>query len=102
MDFAEESRVRFVRTHDGRSQIEGGDPDDVCVAGSESRSHPGKQSRPDEPGQNDGRRFQYRQDQGGRQHRTARIAESYDVKKLPTYRFEQMSGSTITTSSQRP
>ena len=79
MDFAEESRVRRVCADDRRSQIEGGDPDDVCVAGSGSRSYAREQSRPDESGQNDGRRFQHRQDLGGRQHRTARIAESSGV-----------------------
>src|SRR6266436_806919 len=54
MDFATEGRLRRVCADDRRSQIEGGDPDDVCVAGSGSRSYAPEQSSPNESGQTDG------------------------------------------------
>src|SRR5262249_42247545 len=65
-------------------------------------SHASEQSRPDESGQNDGRRFQHRQNVGGRQHRTARNSGVFRRHELTTLRFTVISRSTITTSSQRP
>ncbi len=67
----------FVPTVDSqKSKAEIRMTDDVCMAGQRSRSHSGEQCCPDEPGQNDGRRFQHRQNLGGRKYRAARLTRA--------------------------